>query len=318
MKERLVTVFGGSGFIGRYIVEQLAREGAQVRVAVRRPNEALFLKPLGDLGQIKLMAANLKNEPSVRRAVRGADAVINLVGILFNSGGQTFEALQAEGAGLVARVAAEEGVKNMVHMSALGATHASDSRYARTKAMGEDAVLAAFPTATILRPSVVIGPEDGFYNRFAKLVKLLPVLPIPGADTKFQPVYVDDVAKAAVMASHGGLTSGDRAFEGKTFELGGPRVMSLRALLEDMMDRIGTRRPIIRVPWGLAMLQATFLQMLPNPPLTRDQVTLLRSDNVVSEGALGFEAFGIKPTGIAGVLPRYSQQYRPKGQFKAS
>jgi len=310
MHERLVTVFGGSGFIGRYIVERLAREGAQVRVAVRRPNEALFLKPLGELGQIRLMAANLKNEASVRRAIRGADAVINLVGILFNSGGQTFEALQAEGAGLVARIAAEEGVKHMVQMSALGATHASNSRYARTKAMGEDAVLAAFPAATVLRPSVVIGPEDGFYNRFAKLVKLFPVLPIPGADTKFQPVYVDDVAKAAVMASHGG-----DAFEGKTFELGGPRVMSLRALLEDLMTRIGAHRPIIRVPWGLAMLQATFLQMLPNPPLTRDQVTLLRSDNVVSEGALGFEAFGIKPTGIAGVLPRYSQQYRPKGQF---
>ncbi len=313
MKERLVTVLGGSGFIGRYIVEQLAREGAQVRVAVRRPNEALFLKPLGELGQIRPMAANLKNEASVRRAIRGADAVINLVGILFNSGGQTFEALQADGAGLVARVAMEEGVKHMVQMSALGATHVSDSRYARTKAMGEDAVLAAFPTATVLRPSVVIGAEDGFYNRFAKLVKLFPILPIPGADTKFQPVYVDDVAKAAVMASHGG-----DAFEGKTFELGGPQAMTLRALLEDMMDRIGTHRPIIRVPWGMAMLQATFLQMLPNPPLTRDQVTLLRSDNVVSEGAVGFEAFGIKPVGIAGVLPRYSQQYRPKGQFSGS
>lgn len=310
MKERLVTVFGGSGFIGRYIVEQLAREGAQVRVAVRRPNEALFLKPLGELGQIRLMAANLKNEASVRRAIRGADAVINLVGVLFNSGGQTFEALQAEGAGLVARVASEEGVKHMVQMSALGAAHASNSRYARTKAMGEDAVLAAFPNATILRPSVVIGPEDGFYNRFAKLVKLFPILPIPGADTKFQPVYVDDVARAAVIASRGG-----EAFEGKTFELGGPQAMSLKALLEDMMDQIGTRRPIIRVPWGLAMFQATFLQLLPNPPLTRDQVTLLRTDNVVRDGAQGFEAFGIKPTGIAGVLPRYSQQYRPKGQF---
>jgi len=313
MKDRLVTVFGGSGFIGRYIVERLAREGARVRVAVRRPNEALFLKPLGELGQIQLMAANLKNEASVRRAIRGADAVINLVGILYNSGGQTFEALQAEGAGLVARVASEEGVQHMVHMSALGATHASDSRYARTKAMGEDAVLTAFPKATVLRPSVVIGAEDGFYNRFAKLVKMFPILPIPGADTKFQPVYVDDVAAAAVIASRGG-----DAFEGKTFELGGPQAMSLRALLQDMMDRIGTHRPIIRVPWGLAMLQATFMQMLPNPPLTRDQVTLLRSDNIVSEGAEGFEAFGITPTGIAGVLPRYSQQYKPKGQFRAS
>lgn len=313
MTQRLVTVFGGSGFIGRYIVEQLAARGDRVRVAVRRPNEALFLKPLGDLGQIQLMAANLKNEASVRRAIHGADTVINLVGILFNSGGQTFQELQADGAARVARTAAEMGVKHLVQMSALGARHASDSVYARTKADGEDAVLKAFPGATILRPSVVIGPEDGFFNRFAQLAKLLPVLPIPGADTRFQPVWVDDVARAAVMASLGGET-----FEGQTFELGGPRAMTLRALLEMMMDHIGIQKPIIRVPWGLAMFEATFLQMLPTPPLTRDQVTLLKSDNVVTEGARGFEFFGIAPTPPEGVLPRYSTQYRRTGQFRAS
>lgn len=313
MAQRTVTVIGGSGFIGRYIVERLAREGAIVRVAVRRPNEALFLKPLGDLGQIRLMAANLKHEGSLQRAIQGSDAVINLVGVLYNSGGQTFGALQAEGAARVAQIAAERGVKTLVHMSALGATHASDSEYARTKAAGEEAVLAAFPKATILRPSVVIGAEDGFFNRFAKLAKLLPVLPVPGAETRFQPVFVDDVAAAAVKASHGG----DK-YEGQTFELGGPQMMTLRALLELMMDHIGVRRPIINVPWGLAMVQATFLQMLPNPPLTRDQVTLLRRDNVVSNGTSGFEVFGIKSTGVRGVLPRYSAQYKPKGQFPVS
>lgn len=313
MAQRLVTVFGGSGFIGRYIVERLAKEGARVRVAVRHPNEALFLKPLGDLGQIQLWAANLKNEQSVRRAIHGADAVINLVGILYNSGGQTFRALQAKGAACVARVAAEEGVQQLVHLSAIGAALDSASKYARTKAEGEQAVLEVFPKATILRPSVVVGAEDGFFNRFAKLIKLFPLLPIPGAETKFQPVFVDDVAQAAVTAIHGG-----EPFEGNVFELGGPQVLSLRALLEELMDHIGTYRPIIGLPWWVAALQATFMQMLPNPPLTRDQVTLLKSDNVVSPGAMGFEAFGIKPTGIAAVLPRYSTQYKPKGQFHLS
>ncbi|NVJ97329.1 MAG: complex I NDUFA9 subunit family protein [Alphaproteobacteria bacterium] len=312
MAGRLVTVIGGSGFIGRYIVERLARSGDHVRVAVRRPNEALFLKPLGDLGQIQLVAANLKNDQSLRRAIKGADAVINLVGVLFNSGGQTFQALQAGGAGAVARIAAEENVRHMVHMSAIGATHASDSEYARTKAAGEDAVLQAFPTATILRPSVVIGAEDGFFNRFAKLTKLFPLLPIPGAETRFQPVFVDDVAEAAVIASRGG-----DLFEGKTFELGGPQVLSLRALLEVMMDDIGVRRPIINVPWGIAMLQATLMQLLPTPPLTRDQVTLLRQDNIVADGAVGFDVFGISPASVKSVLPRYSVQHRRKGQFSA-
>jgi len=310
MPRRLVTVFGGSGFIGRYVVERLAARGDAVRVAVRHPNEALFLKPLGDVGQIQLMAANLRDESSVRRAVVGADAVINLVGVLFNSGKQTFSALQAEGAGRLATAAAEAGAQTFVQMSALGADLGSASEYARTKAAGEAAVRAAFPGATVLRPSLVIGPEDGFFNRFATLAHRLPFLPLPGTETIFQPVAVSDVAAAVVRASLGG---DDVA--GETFELGGPEVMTLRELLTLMMDRIGLHRSIYRLPWGLAMLQASFLGLLPTPPLTRDQVRLLKSDNVVSAGAKGFKALGIAPNGFEAVLPKYLTQYRVGGQF---
>ena len=243
MAKRLVTVFGGSGFIGRYIVERLAARGHQVRVAVRRPNEALFLKPLGDLGQVQIVAANLKNEASVRRAVAGADSVVNLVGVLFAAGGQTFKALQATGAGLVAKAAADAGVRTMVHMSALGAAHANESLYARTKAAGEDAVLAAFPSATILRPSVVIGAEDGFFNRFAGLVKLFPFLPIPGTGTRFQPVYVADVADAAVKAADVKLFKIHvaMAIGGKGFLLLCGAVSDVEAAIEAGAREIGKR-----------------------------------------------------------------------------
>lgn len=312
MKARVVTVFGGSGFIGRYVVEKLAAQGDLVRVAVRRPGDALFLKPLGDLGQVQPIAANLKNEASVRRAVAGADCVINLVGVLFNAGGQTFTALQHEGAGRVARAARDAGVKHVVHMSALGAARASESEYARTKALGEEAVLEAFPGATIFRPSVVFGPEDGFFNRFASLAAKLPVLPVPGAETKFQPVYVRDVAAAIVKASAGG-----DAVTGKTFSLGGPEALSLRACLEVMMRYTGVTRPIVNVPWWIADMEALFLGMLPNPPLTRDQVKLLRVDNVVPEGAPGFKALGITPSRIEAVLPRFMVHHKRHGQFKS-
>ncbi|WP_262692323.1 complex I NDUFA9 subunit family protein [Kordiimonas aestuarii] len=313
MKSRLVTVFGGSGFIGRYVVEKLAARGEMIRVAVRRPADALFLKPLGDLGQVQVMAANLNNEASIKRAVAGADCAINLVGVLFNDGGQSFQNLHEEGAARAARCAADVGVKTFVHMSALGADQASASEYARTKGRGEEAVLDACPRATIIRPSVVFGPEDGFYNRFAALAAKLPVLPIPGAETRFQPVYVRDVAEAIVRASVGG-----RDVEGKAFSLGGPQAKTLRELLEEMMAYTGIKRPIINVPFGLAMLQATFLGLLPNPPLTRDQVTLLRQDNVVPDGAEGLAALGITPTRISAVLPTYMIHHKRHGQFKAS
>jgi len=311
MKSRLVTIFGGSGFIGRYVVEKLAARGDVIRVAVRHPAEGLFLKPLGDLGQIEIIAANLKNEASVKRAVAHADCVINLVAVLYESGGQRFDALHHEGAARVARCSREAGAKTLVQVSALGADKQSSSSYARTKALGEEAVLEAFPGATILRPSVVFGPEDGFYNRFASLAAKLPVLPLPGLETKFQPVYVRDVAEAIVRASLGG-----KAVEGESFSLGGPQVKSLRALLEEMMDYTGVHRPLMGISSGLAMLQATFLGLLPNPPLTRDQVRLLAHDNVVPEGARGLADLGITPTRISAVLPSYMEHHRRYGQFK--
>lgn len=311
MKSRLVTVIGGSGFIGRYVVEKLAARGDVIRVAVRRPHEAQFLKPLGDLGQIEILATNIKNEASLKRVVKDADCVINLVGVLYESGGQTFDAVQHEGAGMAARLAAEAGVKTFVQMSALGADASSPSVYARSKAAGEAAVLEAFPTATILRPSVVFGPEDGFYNRFASLAAKLPFLPFPGLNTKFQPVYVRDVAEAIVRVSLGG-----KGVEGQTFSLGGPQVKTLRALLDEMMDYTGVRRPMFNVPMGLAMMKATFLGLLPNPPLTRDQVKLLGSDNVVPDGAKGMKELGITPTRISAVLPLYMEHHRRHGQFK--
>ena len=313
MKSRLVTVFGGSGFIGRYVVEKLAARGDLIRVAVRRPSDALFLKPLGDLGQIQIVAANLCNEASVRRAVAGADVVINLVGVLYNAGSQSFDKLHDEGAGRVAACAADAGARALVHMSALGASATSEAQYARSKAQGEAAVLKAFPSATIIRPSVVFGPEDGFYNRFASLAAMLPILPIPGAETKFQPVYVHDVAAAIVVASLGG-----KGVTGEVFSLGGPQVKSLRALLEEMMAYTGVRRPIVNVPFGLAMFEATFLGLLPNPPLTRDQVTMLRNDNVVPDDAKGLAALGITPTRIGAVLPTYMTHHQRHGQFHKS
>ncbi len=314
MREQLVTVFGGSGFIGRYVVEKLAAEGCRIRVAVRHPHEALFLKPLGAPGQIQLVQANIRSARSVQAAVQGADAVINLVGILFNSGAQTFSALQVEGAGHIAEAAARAGAARLVHVSAIGAAGDAVADYAKTKALGEEAVLAVFPSATIFRPSLVIGPEDGFFNRFAQLAKLLPVLPLPGTETLFQPVYVGDVAAAVAAAATGRLPAPKAG--GKIYELGGPEVLSLRALLHRLMDYIDVQRSIVRLPWSVAMLQASFMGLLPNPPLTRDQVRLLRHDNIVSADRPGFAALGMKPQPIMAAMAKYCTQYRPKGQFE--
>ena len=307
---RLVTVFGGSGFIGRYVVQRLAARGDRVRVAVRRPNEALFLKPLGDVGQIQLVAANLRHRDSVARACAGADVVINLVGILYNTGPQTFGALQAEGARTVADEAQAAGVKKLLHMSAIGADADSESEYARTKGEGEALVRNVFKDAVIMRPSLVVGQEDGVFNRFAAMANLLPVLALPGTETRFQPAYVGDVAEAIELA----LEDGSKA-AGQILELGGPEVMTLRTLLERMMDHTDVRRPIIGLPFGLASFMAFFLGFLPSPPLTMDQVTLLKTDNVVTKGAKSFKTIGITPVGIDSVLPTYMVQYREQGQF---
>ncbi|MBW7836806.1 MAG: complex I NDUFA9 subunit family protein [Sphingomonadales bacterium] len=308
MADRLVTVFGGSGFIGRHLVQRLAAKGYRVRVAVRRPNEAMYLKPLGAVGQIQLMQANVRDAASVQAAVNGAEAVVNLVGILHEAGTQKFDALQDEGAGLIAEAAAAAGVRRLIHLSALGADALSPARYARSKARGEARVKAAYPAAAIFRPSVVFGPDDGFYNRFAGLAKILWVLPLIGGDTKFQPVYVGDVADAILAALE------NPAAAGQTYELGGPTVYTLRQVYEYVFQEIGVSRPLIPLPFFAAKILAFFLQLLPTPPLTVDQVRLLKRDNVVA-GTNGLKALGITPTPAEAIAPTYLRRYRKLGQF---
>jgi uncharacterized protein YbjT (DUF2867 family) len=315
---KLVTIFGGSGFVGRYIARRMAKEGWRVRVAVRRPNEALFVRPYGTPGQVEPVACNIRDDASVRAALRGADAVVNCVGILNRSGRNSFDAVQAEGAGRIARIASTEGVAHLVQISAIGADAGSDSAYSRTKAEGEAAVLAAFPGAVILRPSIIFGTEDGFFNRFASMARLGPILPVVGANTRFQPVYVDDVALAAVKGVLGGADAG-------VYELGGPEVDSFRGLMQRMLAVIQRRRAVVNVPfWAASLmgfafdaLQAVTLGLIENKMITRDQVRNLRRDNVVAEGAKGLKDLGIQPTAMEAVLPDYLWRFRPSGQFAA-
>jgi NADH dehydrogenase len=305
----LVTIIGGSGFVGRHIAQRMARRGWRVRVAVRRPNEAMFVKPYGAVGQVEPVQCNIRDEASTRAVIRGADAVVNCVGLLYGSARNTFEACHAEGAGRVARIAAEEGVKHLVQISSIGADAESESDYARTKAAGEAAVVAAFPGAVILRPSVVFGQDDGFFNRFAGMARLMPlVLPVVGAETKFQPVWVEDVAEAAARAACGEAAAG-------VYELGGPRIYTLREAIELMLKVTRRRRLVLNLPFFVAKIQAWFLQILPKPLLTVDQVKLLRHDNVVSEGARTLEDLGIRPTAAEGVVESYLYAYRPQGQY---
>jgi uncharacterized protein YbjT (DUF2867 family) len=305
----IVTIIGGSGFVGRHIAQRMARRGWRVRVACRRPNQAMFVRPYGVVGQVEPIQCNIRDEASTRAVIRGADAVINCVGLLSEWGRNTFTAAQAEGAGQVARLADEEGVAQLVHLSAIGADAASNSEYARTKAEGEAAVTAAFPNAVILRPSVVFGQDDGFFNRFAGMARMIPmVLPIVGADTKFQPVWVEDVAEAAAMAACGDAGPG-------TYELGGPTVCTLREAVELMLRVTRRRRLIVNMPFFIARMDAWFLQMLPNPLLTVDQVRLLEHDNVVTDGANTLADLGVEPTGAEGVIESYLYAYRPQGQY---
>ena len=310
MFHRRVTVIGGSGFLGRYIVKRLAAEGPVVRVAVRNPDAALFLKPFGPVGRIVPFGTDIRDDALVSAAVAGVDAVVNLPGILHESGRQTFQAIHVDGARRVARCAREAGVSRLVHVSAIGADPASPSAYARTKAAGEAAVLEEFPGATILRPSILIGPEDRFFNRFAAMARHSPVLPlIGGGRTRFQPVYVGDVADAVMAVLR------DPATAGRTYELGGPVSYSFRQLMEIMLREIDRRRLLLPLPFGLAMLQAWFLEKLPNPMLTRDQVEMLKRDNCVAEGAAGFADLGIAPKNIEIVLPTYLARFRRGGSF---
>lgn len=321
---RLVTVFGGSGFVGRHVVRALARDGWRVRVACRRPDLAFYLQPLGNVGQIFPIQANLRHPQSVAAALRGSEAVVNLVGILAQGGKQKFSALHVEGAKAVAAAAAAAGVERLVHISALGADAGSTSIYARTKAEGEAAVRGAFPSAVILRPSVIFGPEDDFFNRFAAMARILPVVPVIGGNTRFQPVYVGDVAQAATLAVDG------RATAGATYELGGPEVKTFRELVQYVLEVTERDRTILPLSFGTGRLVAAVTETLSKLSLglfpdmfttTTDQVELLRHDNVVSAeakaAALTLEGLGIAPTAIEAIVPAYLYRYRKTGQYQA-
>ena len=304
---KVATVFGGTGFIGRYVVQRLANLDYVVRVATSHPSAGRFLQTQGRVGQIVPLAASVTDPGAIARAVAGADLVVNLVGILHERKPGDFQRLQAEGAGTVARLSAEAGVERLVQISAIGADPASPSQYGRTKAAGEAAVRAAFPGAVILRPSIVFGPEDQFFNRFAGMARLLPFMPVVAGETRFQPVYVGDVADAVVAAA----TQADAP--GQTYELGGPRVISFRDLLRFILDTTGHRRPMLDVPDGLVRLQARLSEYLPNPPLTRDQLVMLQRDNVVAAGAPGLAALGITAKSVESVVPGYLARFRPGG-----
>ncbi|TPE52615.1 complex I NDUFA9 subunit family protein [Amaricoccus solimangrovi] len=314
----IVTIFGGSGFIGRYIAQRMARAGWRVRVAVRRPHEAGFVRPYGVVGQVEPIQANIRDDASTRAAIAGASAVVNCVGLLGESGKQTFEAVMADGAGRIARIAAEEGVGELVHVSAIGADPESDSAYGRAKAAGEAAVTAAFPSAVILRPSVVFGDGDGFFRKFAGIARVAPLMLIPNPDTKFQPVYVDDVAAAAALAITGDVAPG-------VYELGGPRVARLSRLVHEMLAVIRRRRWLFAMPRSMASLQAwagdtaqkASFGLFTNTLMTRDQLRMLAKDNVVAPDAKGFAELGIKPTPMEAVLDSYLYVYRPHGQYDA-
>ena len=313
--DTLVTVFGGSGFLGRHVVHALCKRDYRIRIAVRRPELAGHLQPIGKVGQIHAVQTNLRHSASVEAAMRGASIAINLVGVLAERGAQTFDAVQARGAETVAKAAAAVGAR-MVHVSAIGADASSPSRYARAKAAGEKAVLSAVPSAIIMRPSVVFGPEDQFTNRFAALARMSPMLPlIGGGKTRMQPVFVGDVATAVADAVDG------KARPGATYELGGPEVLTMREIMETIMRITGRDRTLVSLPFGLAKLQALFLQFAPGPlKLTPDQVALLRSDNVVSDAAkaagLTLEGLGITPDSMQAVAPQYLWRFRASGQFQ--
>ena len=312
---KLVTIYGGSGFIGRYIARRMAKEGWRVRIAVRRPNEALFVKPYGVVGQVEPVLCNIRDDKSVASALRGADVVVNCVGLLQEKAKNTFNSVQNEGADRIARLAVSEGVVRIVHVSAIGADINADSDYAKSKAMGEANILKHMPNAVILRPSIVFGAEDQFFNRFASMARFGPVLPIVGAETKFQPVSVDDVAEAAVLGITGIAKPG-------IYELAGPDQDTFRGLMYRMLKVIQRRRLVLDVPMFMARLMAASFEMgnkltfgIAPVPMTRDQVKSLSVDNVPSGEFPGFEKLGIEPVSMVSVLPEYLWPFRVSGQF---
>ena len=315
---KLVTIYGGSGFVGRYIAQQIAQNGWRVRVAVRRPNEAMHVKPYGVVGQVEPVFCNIRDDASVNAVMQGADAVINCVGTFDRTGRNNFDAVQHVGAERIARLAAANGVACMVHISAIGADAEAESLYQQSKAQGEAAILRHMPDAVILRPSVIFGVEDGFFNRFAAMSRFTPVLPLVGAESKFQLVYVDDVARAAVAGATGEAAGG-------IYELGGPDVHTFREWMDIMLGVIHRRKVLMNVPfwiarmkaWGLDMFQMLTLGLFTNTILTRDQVKTLRHDNIVGEGAMTLADMGIRPVAAASILPDYLWRFRPSGQYDA-
>jgi NADH dehydrogenase len=314
--DTLITIFGGSGFLGRHLVRALARRHYRIRIACRRPDLTGHLQPLGRVGQIHAVQANVRNAASVEAAARGASTVINLVGILFERGQQRFNAVQDQGAARVAQAATAQGAR-MIQVSAIGADENSASLYARSKALGEKAVFAASPDAVIVRPSVVFGPEDDFFNKFGAMARMLPALPlVGGGETKFQPVFAGDVAEAIAQIVEG------KAKPGTIFEIGGAEVLTFKEILEYVLKVTERRRLLVPVPFALAKLKAAFLQLMPKPLLTPDQVELLKSDNVVSAQAKAegrtLAAFGVEPTAIESIVPTYLWRFRKTGQFKTN
>jgi len=310
MKRHQIAVMGGSGFIGRYVVKRLAGRGEVLTVGGRHAADAGFLKLKGDVGQVGLVNIAIDDEAVLPAFLDGKDALINCVGILYERGAQKFDVVHHSAPAKLARLAREAGVARLVHISAIGADPRSPSAYARSKAAGEQAVKDAFPTATILRPSIVFGPEDDFFNRFAKLAVMSPFVPlIGGGETRFQPVYVGDVASAVIRVLD------DPAAVGRTYELGGPKIYTFRQLMELMLAEIKRHRHFIDLPFGLASLQARLLSLLPKPPLTPDQVEMLRRDNVVAAGALDLDTLGIEPTAVETILPAYLDRFRRGGWY---
>jgi NADH dehydrogenase len=310
MKRHQIAVLGGAGFIGRYVVKRLAERGEVLTVGGRHATEAKYLKLKGDVGQVGLVNIGIDDEDVLPAFVAGKDALINCVGILYEHGTQKFDVVHHSAPARLARLAREAGVERLVHISAIGADPRSPSSYARSKAAGEQAIRDAFPTATILRPSIVFGPEDDFFNRFARLAVMSPFVPlIGGGETRFQPVYVGDVASAVTQVLD------DPATAGRTYELGGPKVYTFRALMEVLLGEIRRHRRFVDLPFGLASFQARLLSLLPKPPLTPDQVEMLRRDNVVSSGALTLATLGIAPTAVEAVLPTYLDRFRPGGWY---
>ncbi|HXP06458.1 MAG TPA: complex I NDUFA9 subunit family protein [Stellaceae bacterium] len=310
MKTHQIAILGGSGFIGRYVVKRLAGRGEALTVGGRHASQATFLRLKGEVGQVGLVNIAIDSEAMLPEFLAGKDALINCVGILREHGAQTFDRVHHAAPARLARLAREAGVARLIHISAIGADPRSTSAYARSKAAGEQAVKDAFPTATILRPSIVFGPEDEFFNRFAGMARLSPFVPlIGGGETRFQPVYVGDVADAVIRALD------DPAASGRTYELGGPKIYTFRVLMELMLAEIKRKRWFIDLPFGLAALQARLMAILPNPPLTVDQVEMLKRDNVVSSGALTLSALGIEPTAVEAIIPSYLDRFRPGGWY---